>query len=333
MTPVAEAEPEPEPVGDEDSRTGSDLLVDSGAPEPEPEPEIERDETSDEVRVQPDLTLPPPDEASAGLSPAARVPVSAPPKGGLIESVPWRRGGGAQAPTGNPPTAELPVHTPPPPPPPAEEVPPPPPADAASGPRPEPVADPSHETVHDLVPEHVADEHAAPDVTTDRGALHRNDDDLDRPVVLAVLCPAGHPSPPHAGTCRTCGREIPPQQPFQTPRPALGLLRISTGGAVPLDRGVLLGRAPRVNEELPPSQRPHLLRVGGVDRDISRNHAEVVLEGWHVLVRDLGSTNGTTVTLPGQEPVRLRPTEDHGIEPGAVITLADEVSLTYEVDG
>ena len=73
--------------------------------------------------------------------------------------------------------------------------------------------------------------------------------------------------------------------------------------------------------------------MGGVDRDISRNHAEVVLEGWHVLVRDLGSTNGTTVTLPGQEPVRLRPTEDHGIEPGAVITLADEVSLTYEVDG
>ena len=155
-------------------------------------------------------------------------------------------------------------------------------------------------------------------MTTDRGSLHRTDDDLDRPVVLAVLCPAGHPSPPHAGRCRICGREIPPQQPFPMPRPPLGVLRISTGGVVPLDRGVLLGRAPRVNEELPADQRPHLLRVGGPDRDISRNHAEVVLEGWHVLVRDLGSTNGTTVTLPGQEPVRLRPTEDQGIEPGAV---------------
>ena len=162
-------------------------------------------------------------------------------------------------------------------------------------------------------------------MTTHRGALPRSDDDLDRPVVLAVLCPAGHPSPPHAGACRTCGREIPPQQPFPTPRPSLGVLRISTGGSVPLDRGVLLGRAPRVNEELPANQRPHLLRVGGADRDISRNHAEVVLEGWHVLVRDLGSTNGTTVTLPGQEPVRLRPTEDQGIEPGTVVTLADEV--------
>ncbi len=56
-----------------------------------------------------------------------------------------------------------------------------------------------------------------------------------------------------------------------------------------------------------------------------------MLDGWHVLVRDLGSTNGTTVTLPGQEPVRLRPTEDQGIEPGTVVTLADEVVLTYEV--
>ena len=166
-----------------------------------------------------------------------------------------------------------------------------------------------------------APQHPTPDVTTD----------LDRPVVLAVLCPAGHPSPPHAGSCRTCGRAIPPQQPFPMPRPSLGVLRMSTGGSVPLDRGVLLGRAPRVNEELPANQRPHLVRVGGPDRDISRNHAEIVLEGWHVLVRDLGSTNGTTVTLPGQEPVRLRPTEDQGIEPGTVVTLADEVVLTYEV--
>ncbi|MFQ6171008.1 FHA domain-containing protein [Oryzobacter sp. R7] len=343
--------PEDEP-GRSEPVDAADHVPEDGAPErdqialsddvvPEDEDEDDDDVPGDAAPVQPDLTLPPPDEASAGLPPAARVPASAPPKGGLIESVPWRRGAGAPA-AANPPTAELPVHTPPPPP--ADVVPPPPPTTASSdGPTDEAAdraeaAQPGPEaTVQDLEPapeaHDVPDEHAAPDVTTDRGALHRTDDDLDRPVVLAVLCPAGHPSPPHAGACRTCGREIPPQQPFQTARPSLGVLRISTGGVVPLDRGVLLGRAPRVNEELPPSLRPHLLRVGGVDRDISRNHAEVVLEGWHVLVRDLGSTNGTTVTLPGQEPVRLRPTEDHGIEPGAVITLADEVSLTYEVEG
>ena len=85
-------------------------------------------------------------------------------------------------------------------------------------------------------------------------------------------------------------------------------------------------------------ERPLLLgRAAGADvviRDArgSRRHAELrLLTGGRVLVRDLGSTNGTTVTLPDQEPVRLRPTEDFGIEPGAVLTLADEVSLTYEV--
>jgi hypothetical protein len=151
------------------------------------------------------------------------------------------------------------------------------------------------------------------------------------PIVLAVLCPAGHPSPPHAVTCRVCDRNIPPQQPFQTPRPPLGTLRLSTGDVVTLDRGVLLGRAPRVNADLPPAQRPHLVRVVSRENDISRNHVEIVLEGWHVLVRDLGSTNGTTVALPGQQPVRLRPSDSQVVEPGTVVGMADEVTFTYEV--
>ena len=121
--------------------------------------------------------------------------------------------------------------------------------------------------------------------------------------------------------------ELPPQE----ARPTLGVLRLSTGGSVPLDRGVLLGRAPRVDEDQPADRRPRVVRVGGPDRDISRNHAEVVLEGRRVFLRDLGSTNGTTVTRPGQEPVRLRPHADQEIEPGAVVSLANEVQLTYEV--
>lgn len=155
--------------------------------------------------------------------------------------------------------------------------------------------------------------------------------ETDRPLVPAVLCPAGHPSPPQAHRCRTCDREVAPQEPVPTPRPPLGVLRLSTGGSVLLDRGVLLGRAPRVDADQPAGLRPHVLRVGGPDRDISRNHAELVLEGWRVLVRDLGSTNGTTVTRPGQQPVRLRPGEPQEIEPGTVLSLADEVVISYEV--
>ncbi len=157
------------------------------------------------------------------------------------------------------------------------------------------------------------------------------DPDADRPLVPAVLCPAGHPSPPHSARCRTCDREVAPQEPVPVPRPPLGVLRLSTGGSVSLDRGVLLGRAPRGDADQPAGARPHVLRVGGPDRDISRNHAEFVLEGWQVLVRDLGSTNGTTVTRPGQPPVRLRSGEPLEIEPGTVVSLADEVVLSYEV--
>ena len=170
------------------------------------------------------------------------------------------------------------------------------------------------------------------DATVDRSALLAGRAEaVSGPTVLAVLCPAGHSSPPHSGVCRLCGREIPPQQPFQTARPPLGLLRLASGDAVQLDRGVLLGRAPKVNAELSAADRPHLVRVTSAQNDISRNHVEIVLEGWHVLIRDLGSTNGTTVALPGQHPVRLRPSDQQVIEPGTVITLADEVSLTYEV--
>lgn len=151
------------------------------------------------------------------------------------------------------------------------------------------------------------------------------------PVVLAVLCPAGHSSAPHASTCRTCGRDIAPQEPFETPRPPLGTLRLSTGDVVTLDRGVILGRSPKPAPDLPLHQRPHAVKLPSPDSDISRNHAELVLDGWHVLVRDLGSTNGTTVALPGQPPFRLSPGDQVPIEPGTVVVIAEQVSATYEI--
>ncbi|MEP6630055.1 MAG: FHA domain-containing protein, partial [Lapillicoccus sp.] len=63
----------------------------------------------------------------------------------------------------------------------------------------------------------------------------------------------------------------------------------------------------------------------------SRNHVQVVVEGWQVLVRDLDTTNGTSVTLPGGAPQRLRTGEAQVLEPGAVVSLADEVTFAYEV--
>ena len=151
------------------------------------------------------------------------------------------------------------------------------------------------------------------------------------PMVLAVRCSVGHLNAPHATRCRVCGQDLPSQQPEQTARPALGHLRLSTGDVVTLDRGVLIGRAPRADVTGP--RTPHLVRISSPDNEISRNHVEIVLDGWHVLVRDLGSTNGTTVALPGSSPVRVRPGDQQTIEPGTTITLADQVSMVFEVTG
>jgi len=74
-----------------------------------------------------------------------------------------------------------------------------------------------------------------------------------------------------------------------------------------------------------------VVQLGADGVDISREHLEVRLEGWHVQVCDLGSTNGTEVTLPGAAPQRLHPHEPATIEPGTVVTLAEVASFTYEV--
>jgi hypothetical protein len=149
------------------------------------------------------------------------------------------------------------------------------------------------------------------------------------PTVLAGRCAAGHLTPPHSATCRVCQAVISVQQPFEIARPPLGVLRLSTGDTVTLDRGVLVGRKPTAPEGS--AERPHLVRVNSPEHDVSRQHAEFVLEGWHVYIRDLGSTNGTTVTLPGQPPQRLREGELQLLEHGAVIVLADEIQCVFEV--
>ena len=180
-----------------------------------------------------------------------------------------------------------------------------------------------------------ADDDDETELTVDRSALleARNaaqSQTFSGPSVLAVLCSAGHPTPPHSDRCRVCGTSIPPQEPFTMPRPPLGVLRLSTGDVVTLDRSVLLGRAPKLGDGLAVHDRPHVVKVPSPERDVSRNHVEVILEGWHVLIRDLGTTNGTTVTLPGDSPVRLRANDQQVLEPGSLVSMADEISFTFE---
>ncbi len=178
----------------------------------------------------------------------------------------------------------------------------------------------------------------ADELTVDRSALIQAREAArsgagSGPSVLAVLCAQGHPTPPHGDSCRICGSSIPPQDTFTMPRPALGSLRLSTGDVVTLDRSVLLGRAPTLGPGIAVTERPHVVKVPSPERDVSRNHVEVVLEGWHVLIRDLGTTNGTTVTLPGGMPVRLRANDQQVLEPGSIVSMADEVTFVFDPGG
>jgi hypothetical protein len=151
-------------------------------------------------------------------------------------------------------------------------------------------------------------------------------------MVQAVRCQHGHLSPPMAVSCRVCGFPLMGQAPVTVPRPTLGVLRLSTGDVVPLDRTVIMGRNPRADESSE-GERPHVVRLPSPGHDISRTHVEIRLDGWHVLLTDLNSVNGTVVTPPWQEPQRVRPNEAVPIEPGTVVSLADEVTFRYEVTG
>jgi hypothetical protein len=148
-------------------------------------------------------------------------------------------------------------------------------------------------------------------------------------TVMATYCPQGHVNPPYAPTCRVCSQPIARQDPMRAPRPLLGRLRLPTGETVPFDRGVVLGRKPvPVNPHAP---LPHLVAVPQEASFVSRMHLQIELDGWLVICRDLGSRGGTTLTMPGRPPERLRPMEPHVLEPGCRVSLADQYEVAYEV--
>lgn len=148
-------------------------------------------------------------------------------------------------------------------------------------------------------------------------------------TVLSAVCPAGHHTPGYAPTCRVCAAPVAPQDPVRVPRPVLGVLRLPDGEAVPLDRGVVLGRKP---EPVPGAGPwPHLVQLPGDSTYLSRVHLQVELDGWLVLARDLGSRAGTTLRVPGRPPQRIRAHEAYVLEPGHVLDLADDYAVTYEL--
>lgn len=111
------------------------------------------------------------------------------------------------------------------------------------------------------------------------------------------------------------------------PMPAIIL---SNGVRIPLDRTVLIGRAPEASR-VPLRELPRLVNVASPNNDISRTHAQVRVEGEFVLVTDLNSTNGVFLASPGQTPQRLHPDEPTQLLPGTVVDLGDGATFELEV--
>lgn len=89
-----------------------------------------------------------------------------------------------------------------------------------------------------------------------------------------------------------------------------------------LDRPAYIGRrpsAPRITH----GGRPRLVRVPSPRGEVSGTHVELRQQGAMVIVTDLKSTNGTTVSVAGSTPVRLRQGESVVVFPGSIIEIGD----------
>lgn len=147
--------------------------------------------------------------------------------------------------------------------------------------------------------------------------------------VHAVHCPQGHANAPTVSACRICGGTIADPAVTVIDRPVLALLTFESGAVVEVDRPQLIGRGPTV-DPAGPHDDAHLVTIPSPDGDISRNHTAVRVEGWDLLVEDLGSTNGTEVRLPGRDPVRLREYQPVLLLAGTEVTMAGIVRFRLD---
>jgi hypothetical protein len=113
------------------------------------------------------------------------------------------------------------------------------------------------------------------------------------------------------------------------PGRAAARLAMSSGERVPLNRPVLVGRAPQASR-VHSTQVPRLLTVPSPLQDISRTHAEIRMDGDDVVLTDLHSTNGVLVVRCDSGPQRLQPGEATVLQPGVLVDLGEGITFTVE---
>jgi hypothetical protein len=94
------------------------------------------------------------------------------------------------------------------------------------------------------------------------------------------------------------------------------------GESVPLDKPAYIGRRPSLPRVLV-GVAPRLVQVPSLRREVSGTHLEIRQRGSSVVVTDLGSSNGTVVTIPGRPPQRMRRGESLVVTPGTLVDIGD----------
>jgi hypothetical protein len=142
-----------------------------------------------------------------------------------------------------------------------------------------------------------------------------------RPRVRGVLCKNEHFNDPNAIYCAVCGISMAQVTlvEHERVRPPLGLLLLDDGSTFRLDADYLIGREPEGDPDVAAGTlRP--LRIPDGEGLISRKHLRVALVGWEVRVIDLGSANGTWVSMPsGAQRQPLAPHQPLVVRPGAQV--------------
>jgi hypothetical protein len=174
--------------------------------------------------------------------------------------------------------------------------------------------------------------------------------DADQVAVEAILVPVvpACPSPAldqdevdHDGHTVAGGwdpSQFAPQQPGipgQPPSPGVtsvpvARLVFSSGETVDVDRAVLVGRAPEARR-FTSNEQPRLVTVPSPNQEISSTHLEVRpgfgADHGSAVVTDMGSTNGSVLTLPGLSAKDLQPGIAVQLVPGSLIDLGDGVTI------
>lgn len=125
---------------------------------------------------------------------------------------------------------------------------------------------------------------------------------------------------------RTAGPPTVPLPNEEPERHPISTIRIGTHEPILLDVPTYIGRRPSA-PRITGGRLPRLVMVPSPAREVSATHVEIRQEGPTVVVTDLGSTNGTTVTHPRGAPVTLRQGESVVLVIGSVVDIGDGIRV------